>query len=80
MKMIVIASLCVLGLFPARGISQANNGVLVADALQIEKRYPLLCHPDRSVAQWRDLQFRGPLLEMFFERSGEIGCFFSRFS
>ena len=29
------------------------------------KRYPPLCHPDRSVAQWRDLQFRGPLLEMF---------------
>jgi hypothetical protein len=25
-----------------------------------------LCHPDRSVAQWRDLQFCGPLLEMFF--------------
>jgi hypothetical protein len=24
------------------------------------------CHPDRSVAQWRDLQFCRPLLEMFF--------------
>ena len=22
-----------------------------------------------GVAQWRDLQFRGPLLEMFFDRS-----------
>jgi hypothetical protein len=32
------------------------------------KRYPLLCHPDRSEAKWRDLQFRGPLLEMFFDR------------
>jgi hypothetical protein len=29
------------------------------------KRCPPLCHPDRSVAQRRDLQFRGPLLEMF---------------
>jgi hypothetical protein len=29
------------------------------------KRCPPLCHPDRSVAEWRDLQFRGPLLEMF---------------
>jgi hypothetical protein len=30
-----------------------------------------LCHPDRSVAKWRDLQFYGPLLEMFStERSG----------
>jgi hypothetical protein len=24
-----------------------------------------MCHPDRSEAQWRDLQFREPLLEMF---------------
>jgi hypothetical protein len=24
------------------------------------------CHPDRSVAEWRDLQFNGPVLEMFF--------------
>jgi hypothetical protein len=32
------------------------------------KRHPPLCHPDRSVAKWRDLQFRGPLLEMFFDR------------
>jgi hypothetical protein len=29
------------------------------------KPNPSLCHPDRSVAKWRDLQFRGPLLEMF---------------
>jgi hypothetical protein len=28
-----------------------------------------LCHPDRSVAKWRDLQFYGPLLEMFFDRT-----------
>jgi hypothetical protein len=33
------------------------------------------CHPDRSAAQWRDLRFSGPFVEMFFERaqrSGEI--------
>jgi hypothetical protein len=24
------------------------------------------CHPDRSVAKWRDLLFRRPFLEMFF--------------
>jgi hypothetical protein len=29
------------------------------------KRRPPLCHPDRSEAQWRDLQFNGPLVEMF---------------
>jgi hypothetical protein len=28
-------------------------------------RRPLLCHPDRSEAEGRDLQFRGPFLEMF---------------
>jgi hypothetical protein len=28
-------------------------------------RSPLLCHPDRSEAEGRDLQFRGPFLEMF---------------
>jgi hypothetical protein len=27
-----------------------------------------LCHPDRSEAKWRDLQFSGHLLEMFFSR------------
>jgi S1-C subfamily serine protease len=37
MKMIVITSLCLLVLFPTRGISQANNGVPVADAQQIER-------------------------------------------
>src|ERR1700679_4026091 len=34
------------------------------------KRYPPLCHPDRSGAQWRDLQFYEPLLEMFFDGRG----------
>jgi hypothetical protein len=31
------------------------------------------CHPDRSEAKWRDLQFCGPLLEMFFDRTGVQG-------
>jgi acyl-CoA thioesterase I len=31
-------------------------------------RRPSLCHPDRSVAKWRDLQFREPLVEMFFSQ------------
>jgi len=30
------------------------------------KRHSCLCHPDRSEAQWRDLQFSGLLVEMFF--------------
>jgi serine protease Do len=37
MKRIVITGLCLLWLFPTRGISQANNGLPVADAQQIER-------------------------------------------
>jgi peptidyl-prolyl cis-trans isomerase SurA len=37
------------------------------------KRRPSLCHPDRSEAEWRDLQFSGPLLEMFFNRANHDG-------
>jgi hypothetical protein len=42
------------------------------------KLHPPLCHPDRSVAKWRDLQFSGPLLDTFFDRAKRIGetcCF-----
>ena len=31
------------------------------------ERHPPLCHPDRSVAERRDLQFSGSLVEMFLE-------------
>jgi hypothetical protein len=27
-----------------------------------------------GVAEWRDLQFRGPLLEMFFDRWRDLRC------
>jgi hypothetical protein len=27
------------------------------------------CHPDRSEAERRDLRFRGPFVEMFFDRA-----------
>jgi serine protease Do len=37
MKRIVITGLCLPLLFPTRGISQANNGLPVADAQQIER-------------------------------------------
>jgi hypothetical protein len=30
---------------------------------------PSPCHPDRSEAERRDLQFRGPFLELFFDRA-----------
>jgi hypothetical protein len=30
---------------------------------------PFPCHPDRSEAERRDLRFRGPFLEMFFDRA-----------
>jgi len=28
---------------------------------------PFPCHPDRSEAERRDLRFRGPFVEMFFD-------------
>jgi len=34
------------------------------------ENYSPLCHPDRSAAQWRDLQFDGPVLEMFLGTPG----------
>jgi hypothetical protein len=33
------------------------------------KHDPPPCHRDRSEAQWRDLRFSGPFLEMFFDRT-----------
>jgi hypothetical protein len=30
---------------------------------------PFPCHPDRSEAERRDLRFRGPFVEMFFDRA-----------
>jgi hypothetical protein len=33
-----------------------------------------LCHLDRSEAQWRDLRFSGPLVEMFFDRVKRMLC------
>ena len=41
----------------------------MATGLQEEHR-PFLCHLDRSEAQWRDLRFSGPFLEMFFSKGG----------
>jgi hypothetical protein len=31
--------------------------------------FPFPCHPDRSEAERRDLRFRGPFVEMFFDRA-----------
>jgi hypothetical protein len=35
--------------------------------LSLWKRQLSPCHPDRSVANWRDLRFGGPFLDMFFD-------------
>jgi hypothetical protein len=37
----------------------------------IGKSDPPFCHPDRSAAEWRDLQFNGPLMEMFSPLKGD---------
>jgi hypothetical protein len=55
------------------GGAQWRDLLFIIHSIKFEwKRYPPLCHPDRSVAQWRDLQFRGPLLEMFLYRAYQI--------
>jgi hypothetical protein len=33
------------------------------------EQLPFPCHPDRSEAERRDLRFRGPFVEMFFDRA-----------
>ena len=45
-----------------------KNGFCSATTLPGRHRPPL-CHLDRSAAQWRDLRFSGPFLEMFFDRA-----------
>jgi hypothetical protein len=50
-----------MGLQPA----QRDKKLLLLVLVNYKQR----CHPDRSVAKWRDLQFSGPLLELFFDRS-----------
>jgi hypothetical protein len=37
------------------------------------KHRPPLCHLDRSAAEWRDLRFSGPYLEIFFDRAKPSG-------
>ena len=37
------------------------------DAIDVNKPLPFPCHPDRSEAERRDLRFRGPFMEMFFD-------------
>jgi hypothetical protein len=55
---------------------------LVRHPLSMES-LPFPCHPDRSEAERRDLRFRRPFVEMFFDRAqriGEICGFFFWFS
>jgi hypothetical protein len=40
------------------------RGCLPSTATPVH-RATILCHLDRSAAQWRDLRFSGPFLEMF---------------
>jgi hypothetical protein len=56
---------CVMGLRPTQG---DEKRLLFSDYCPSKHR-PSLCHLDRSAAQWRDLRFSGPFLEMFFDRA-----------
>jgi hypothetical protein len=56
----VISTGEVMGLRPTQGDKER---VLFGNHTQWKRRPPL-CHLDRSEAQWRDLRFSGPFLEM----------------
>ena len=52
------------------GVAQWRDLLYMIRGIKSEgKRHLPLCHPDRSEAEWRDLQFNGPVLVMFFDRS-----------
>ena len=53
----------------ATGPTQGDEKRLLFSNYSAWKHRPPLCHLDRSVAQWRDLRFSGPFLEMFFDRA-----------
>ena len=53
-----------MGLRPTQG----DEKQLLFSNDSVWKHRPPLCHLDRSAAQWRDLRFSGPFLEMFFDR------------
>jgi hypothetical protein len=58
-----------MGLRPTQG----NEKALVSSNRSPWKLSRPLCHPDRSEAKRRDLQFRGPFVEMFFDRAQLCG-------
>jgi hypothetical protein len=45
-----------------------GNEKRLRSATTLYEPLPFPCHPDRSEAERRDLRFRGPFLEMFFDR------------
>jgi hypothetical protein len=58
---------------PCRNMARWTNPLVQLRGIESGwKRCRPLCHPDRSVAKWSDLQFSGPLLEMFFEDVGRL--------
>jgi hypothetical protein len=56
----------------ACGPPKVMKNTLVRHPLSLEP-LPLPCHPDRSEAERRDLRFRRPFVEMFFDRAQRIG-------
>ena len=58
----------IMGLRPTKG---DEKRFLFSNDCRWRHRPPL-CHLDRNAAQWRDLRFSGPFLEMVFDR-GAMG-------
>jgi hypothetical protein len=50
----------------ASGPTRGDEKRLLFSNYSPSKRRPLLCHLDRSAAQWRDLRRGSPFLKMFF--------------
>jgi hypothetical protein len=53
-----------MGVRPTQG-----NEKRLGPASTLYEPLPFPCHPDRSEAERRDLRFRGPFLDMCFDRS-----------
>jgi hypothetical protein len=49
--------------------TQADEKRLLFSSHCPRRHHPSPCHPDRSVAQWRDLRFSELFLGMFFDRA-----------
>jgi hypothetical protein len=58
--------------------SQGDERRLLFSNYSPPKHRPLLCHLDRSAAQWRDLRLSRPFLEIQLVRTREVAVSIAR--